>query len=450
MPRHRALAVLGAMSVVAAVTLVGPGAGGQANDGTDTGYAYYLLRATGQGVVAGFTVSGLLPVDDLVALSSVTAEAKFGSNGSSALAAMPDPGDLIRTLPGTLSGLTGVEGLPAYPAAAAAEYPAVPDDDVQFAPDGGVGAGRLTAHADETVAAATAATTNIVDVVGLLPSFSVGSIKATTTSSKLRDGAFRSVATTTVSDVRLLGGLLRIDHITSEVTTELVDGRPSAQASKVDVSGAEIAGQPVGITDRGIVALGQSVALAPVVSSLASPLADRGIAIHTTPASESVGDGEATATGGSLVIEMPIEVQGRPGRFTLTLARAESHLEVSGDAGGAPDVLGAVAEGGGDFGAPLDASALAPLPASSAAADTAEALTSASPGASADADAGRNDAGAAPASPRAMAAVSSVWDTRPLYRATALGALLMLVMRRFLRRDVTRDARSSLRPLWRW
>ncbi|HET7654981.1 MAG TPA: choice-of-anchor P family protein [Acidimicrobiales bacterium] len=442
---HRAFAALGAFSVVAAATLVGPGAGGQAaDDATDAGYAYYLLRATGQGVVAGFTVNGLLPVDDLVSLSSVTAESTFGSNGSSALAALPDPGDLIRTLPGTLSGLTGVEGLPPYPAAAAAEYPAVPDDEVQFAPDGGVGAGRLTAHADETAAAATAATTDIVDVVGLLPSFSIGSIRATTTSSKLRDGAFRSLATTTVSDLRLLGGLLRIDQVTSEVTTELVDGRPSATASKVDVSGAEIAGQPVGITDKGIVALGQSVALAPVVSSLTAPIADRGIAVHTTPARESVGDGEATATGGSLVIEMPIDVQGRPGRFTLTLARAESHLEASGD-DATPDVLGTVGDIGGGLGAPLDGTALAPLPAGSVAIDA-----SGPPSPSTDLAAGPADAPRAATAPGAVAAVSSVWDTRPLYRATAVAALLMLVMRRLLRRYTTRDARSSLRPLWRW
>lgn len=429
------------------MTLVGPGAGGQADDANGAGYAYYLLRATGQGVVAGFTVNGLLPVDELVALSSVTAESTFGSNGSNALAAMPDPGDLIRTLPGTLSGLTGVEGLPPYPAAAAAEYPAVPDDDVQFAPDGGVGAGRLTAHADETEAAATAAAMDIVDVVGLLPSFSIGSIKATANSSKRRDGAIRSFATTTVSDLRLLGGLLRIDQITSEVTTELVDGRPSAKASKVDVSGAELAGQPVGITDRGIVALGQSVALAPVLSSLTAPLTDRGIAVHTTPSSESTADGEATATGGSLVIEMPIDVQGRPGSFTLTLARAESHLEASGERG-TPDVLDAAGGSGVAFGAPPDATTLAPLPASSLTPDASGALAPAS--ARSDVAAGPTDATDTAEPPRAVAALSSVWDTRPLYRATAIAALMMVAMRRFLRRYAGRDARSSLRPLWRW
>src|SRR5581483_1075719 len=347
MRHHRALGALGACSILAAVTLVGPGASGQV-DGTGTGYSYYLLRASGQGVVVRFTVNGFLPVDDLVSLSSVTAESTYGSNGSNALAALPDPGDLIRTLPGTLSGLTGIEGLPPYPAAAAADYPAVPDDDVQLAPDGGIGVGHLTAHADETSATATAATTNIADVVGLLPSFSIGSIKATTASSRLRASAFRSIATTTVSDVRLLGGLLRIDQITSEVTTELVDGRLSAQASKVDVSGAEVAGQPIGITDKGIVALGQSVALAPVVSSLAAPLTGRGILLHTTPSSESIGDGEATASGGSLVIEIPIDVQGRPGSFTLTLAQAESHVEASGD-NGTLDQAGAAGDTNGDL-----------------------------------------------------------------------------------------------------
>jgi|GEM_PF-5946138 len=438
MRHHRALGALGACSILAAVTLVGPGASGQV-DGTGTGYSYYLLRASGQGVVVRFTVNGFLPVDDLVSLSSVTAESTYGSNGSNALAALPDPGDLIRTLPGTLSGLTGIEGLPPYPAAAAADYPAVPDDDVQLAPDGGIGVGHLTAHADETSATATAATTNIADVVGLLPSFSIGSIKATTASSRLRASAFRSIATTTVSDVRLLGGLLRIDQITSEVTTELVDGRLSAQASKVDVSGAEVAGQPIGITDKGIVALGQSVALAPVVSSLAAPLTGRGILLHTTPSSESIGDGEATASGGSLVIEIPIDVQGRPGSFTLTLAQAESHVEASGD-NGTLDQAGAAGDTNGDLG-PTELQSLPASPATNTASLVPEPN---------DVPTASSATGGAQAARPSVAAVSSIWDTRPLYRAVAVAALLMLLMRRLLRRYATREARSSLRPLWRW
>src|SRR6185436_2261095 len=98
---------------------------------------------------ATFNIDALLPVDEIVGLSSVTAESHLGLGRSDSLAALPDPGDLILTLPGTLAALTGVSGLPDYPAAARSEFPAVPEDDVQLVPDANLGAGALHTDAAE-------------------------------------------------------------------------------------------------------------------------------------------------------------------------------------------------------------------------------------------------------------------------------------------------------------
>ncbi len=89
--------------VLAAVVPAGGVAVGQ--DGT-AGYDFYSLRGLADGVTVDFNLVGFLPIEDLVGLSSITSEAHFGVGRSDALAALPDPGDLILTLPGTLSALS--------------------------------------------------------------------------------------------------------------------------------------------------------------------------------------------------------------------------------------------------------------------------------------------------------------------------------------------------------
>ena len=68
--------------------------------------------------------------------------------------------------------------------------------------------------------------------------------------------------------------LVRIDQITSEVTAGVQNDKPSAEATNVTVSGATIAGQAVGITDKGIVGLGSATALAPVIEQAQDAPAD--------------------------------------------------------------------------------------------------------------------------------------------------------------------------------
>jgi hypothetical protein len=436
--RGRLLAIGGALVLA---TLPAGQALGQ-SDPVQPGYDFYSLHALGDGVTVDFNLIGFLPIEDLVGLSSITSEAHFGTSRSDSLAALPDPGDLVLTLPGTLSALAGVSGLPDYPAAAHAEHPSTPVDDVQLVPDASLGAGGLHAEAAEAGASARAYVGNQVDTVGLLPGFSIGSVRTTATARRINEATYEATATSAVSDIRLLGGLLRISHLTSEVTVGVANDRPTASATKVDVSGVTVAGTPVGITGDGIVGLGQPLALAPVIDSLVRPLVGQGIKVHTTPSTTTLGDRAATANGGALTIEVPLDVQGYPGTLTVTLGGATASLEVgplssADDSDPTDDGDSALALG--DDGLPL------PGLGDSTSFDSLLPSTSATP------TNGRAGAGTELVSVPIGRQIED-WDVTTLYRVLLLGGAALLAAGRVIVRTSIRPVRraTDLRKLWRW
>jgi hypothetical protein len=440
--RLRVPAALAAVALAA--TVPGGPAGGQS---TGEGYDFYSLRALGDGVTADFNLVGFLPIEDLVGLSSITSEAHFGVGRSDALAALPDPGDLVLTLPSTLSALAGVSGLPDYPAAAQADFSSRPVDDVQLVPDAGLGAARLHTEATEEGSAATAFVGHQVDTIGLLPGFSIGSVRTTATARRINEANLEATATTEVSDLRLVGGLLRISQLTSEVTVGVSNGDLRATASKVDVSGVTLAGVPVGITAEGIVGLGQPLGLAPVVDTLLGPLLDQGIQVRVIPASEVVTDTMAVATGAALEIQAPLDVQGYPGTFSLTLGRATAALEVgpfgTGGDGGTSGEVPPPDDGGGEVALPDLGS---------------------SPSFGSDLPVVPVESGGAPAAPSgrsgptteivsvALGRQVADWDVADLYRLMLLGGLALFVAGRVVVRTSLRPQRraTDLRQLWRW
>jgi hypothetical protein len=417
---------------------------GQSDEGAAPGYDFSNLHALADGVTVAFNLQGFLPIEDLVGLSSITSESHFGAGRSDSLAALPDPGDLILTLPGTLSALLGISGLPDYPAAASADASSAPVDDVQIAPDAGLGAGRLHAEASDSGSSAYAYVGNQVDIVGLLPSFSIGSIKTTAHTDRINATTYESVATTTVSDIRLLGGLLRISQVTSEVTAGIANDKPTAEVTTLSVSGATIAGQAVGITDKGIVGLGSATALAPIIDTLVKPLIDHGITIRTIPATKAVGARTATATGGALQIEVPIAVQGYPGVFDLTLGRAAAELEVGALTDGGGTAAADDGTGLGDGAIPVDATPLPGLGDSSGfGTDLPAGPIASSPGGQA--------AGTEIVSVPVRRAVED-WDLTALYRVLLLGGIALFAAGQVIVRTTMRPSRrpNDLRQLWRW
>jgi hypothetical protein len=440
----RPLRVLAVAGVGLAALVPAAPAIGQSDEGAAPGYDFSNLHALADGVTVAFNLEGFLPIEDLVGLSSITSESHFGAGRSDSLAALPDPGDLILTLPGTLSALLGISGLPDYPAAASADASSAPVDDVQIAPDAGLGAGRLHAEAADSGSSAYAYIGNQVDTVGLLPSFSVGSIKTTAHTDRVNATTYESVATTTVSDIRLLGGLVRISQITSEVTAGIANDKPTAEVTNLTVSGATIAGQAVGITDKGIVGLGSATALAPIIDTLVKPLLDQGIKIRTIAATKAVGDRTATATGGALQIEVPLSVEGYPGVFDLTLGRATAELEVGALTDGSATAAADDGSGLGDAILPGDST---PLPGLG---DSSGFGTDLPAGPIASAPAGQA-AGTEIVSVPVRRAVEH-WDLTTLYRVLLLGGIALFAAGQVIVRTTLRPTRrpNDLRQLWRW
>jgi hypothetical protein len=402
-----------------------------------TGYDFYSLRGLADGVTVDFDLIGFLPIEDLVGLSSVTSEARFGVGRSDSLAALPDPGDLVLTLPGTLSALAGVSGLPDYPAAAHAEHPSNPSDLVQLVPDADLGVGRLVAEAGEDEARAEAFLAHQVDTIGLLPGFSVGSTRTTAETRRLSPTTLQATATTEVSDIRLLGGLVRIAHFSSEVTVGVVNDKPTAAAPTVDVSGVTVAGTPVGLTSDGIVGLGPALALAPVIDSLVRPLVEQGISIRTTPARREVGDRTAVVTGGALEIEVPIDVQGYPGTLVVTLGRTTADLEVGPLGESSTDADGELG------GVEIDSGPLPGLGESTGVDLGAPTVPSRPDGAGGTV----TEIVSVPVGREALD-----WDLTNTYRVLILGGAALFVAGRVVVRTSLRPIRraTDLRQLWRW
>ena len=427
------LTLIGA--VLVAVVPVTP-AGSQ---DTASSYDFLTLHALADGVTVDFNLQGFLPIEDLVGLSTITSESHFGAGRSDSLAALPDPGDLVLTLPGTLSALVGVSGVPDYPAAARADNPATPVDDVQLVPDAGLGALRLHAEAADLGASAYAHVGHQVDTVGLLPGFSIGTVRTTARTNQLNADTLEAVATTSINDLDLLGGLLSIDNITSEVSATIANDQPKATVSKVVVTGATLAGNAVGITDQGIVALGSPTALAPIIDSLVAPLLSQGIKIRTTPSTTEVGDRTAVATGGGLSIQVPLAVQGYPGVLDITFGRALAELEVSA-LSDSSDLGGGSLDGGtgddGSFLPGLGTSLDPDLPG----------LPS-SPGATP----GGNGLGTEVVSVPVGRTVED-FDLTTLYRVMLLGGLALFAAGQVVVRSTLRPTRrpNDLRHLWRW
>ncbi|HZN16243.1 MAG TPA: choice-of-anchor P family protein [Acidimicrobiales bacterium] len=423
--------------VLAAVPAIG-----QTEDEPD-GYDFFGVSGLADGITTRVVVERFLAVEEFVALSSVSAEARLELGRSSALAVLPDPGDLVLGLPGTLAALAGVAGLPDYPAVARADYPTTPTDAVTLAPDAGLGALRLQTQAEEHRAHGLAFVSDFVDTVGLVP-LTVGSIKSDSVARRLDPLTYESTAKSTVNDIRVLGGILRIGQVTSTVTTRVDDGKITATRDETKVTGAEIAGMPVGIDEKGFTSPNGSQALAPIVESLAAPLTAAGVVVRMTPGETVIGATKGTATSGFLNIQFTTTLENAyPVVVTLSFGKASSTVEASGKSSSLLDDL---------LGGPIDASV-----AGSALDATGSALgagTTPDISGSGTASLGGLGGSGGLVTPRPSIASSlEPMDFRSFYRWLALalaGAIVArwVVVNRLRERDTA--THPNLRSLWRW
>jgi hypothetical protein len=437
---RRLLAGMGLAALLLAV--VPTASSGQTGEGA--GYDFFSVAGLADGVTGRVVVEEFLPVEEFVSLSSVSAESRLESGRSSSLAVLPDPGDLVLTLPGTVGGLAGIPGLPDYPAAARADHPTVPEDHVSLVPDAGLGALQLLAQADEGSSLGRAFVTDLVDTVGVLPGLSIGSIRSQATSKRLDDLTYEAKATTTTNDVRV-GGLLRIAQLTTAVTARVEDGQVTASTEETRISGATVAGQAVGIDENGFTAPNGSQALQPVVDQLTAPLAEAGYTVTVTPGEVAQGNGTASADSGTLVIEYRTKLQDTyDTTFSLGLGRSTATV-TAGRVIDEDELIGGL-----DTGDDLE-----PGGSELAGADTGPAGVL---GSSLEAPA--DVAAAVGATPnertpdvRPAGAVTDLMDFRGLYRLLAVAAVAMMAARFWALAQAGRrgpSPRPNLRAMWRW
>ena len=396
-----------------------------------SGYDFFSATANATGLNAFYRIEKLLPINTIADTSTVFAESRLETTRSTALAALPSPGDALLNLPGTVAGFAQIPNLPGYPLAARADYPATPEQTVSPVPGNasGVGVVSLSAKAEESSATGVASATGLEGPAV----FSIGSIRAETTSRQTSPNELEAMATSALGDVRFAGGVVRIESITSVVDVSWFDGTPTVKERSVAVSGVTVAGQPAKLTEKGLEVTGKGAVPAIDLASLMPA----GTTLRIAEGATEQDDDHVTASSGSVVLETLSSVQGAPSTFRLSFGSASATVQATGaerEAVSAPSTGGSVAPP-------------AALPASGG-------LRSALPPRSspAAASAARPSGGSRSVVVTTVLPVSKQLDFRPLYPGIALLGLAAAGLRAWVTAAVRRQARprSDLRPLWRW
>jgi hypothetical protein len=287
---------------------------------------------------------GLTPIKDTFHMQFVTGVSSMSSsNGPAAKATVADPGN--GATQGPANGCPVVSGFfpsaaltPVFDACTTAKWPFIAQAD-GFSPDksteGSLGfgdpAGQLNgeggaahAHIDKDGTSSTDSTMTGLKIAPLpggsagglpLPApvaaaivaanggkaldtslFTVGSIQSTT--ANLFDGAATvSHAESRLNGVRIIGGLMTIDSITSIADVHFTVGGDAVGTSSTTVQGAKVLGQPVTIDDKGVHPDGNSQAST-------QSLQDAGLSVKLVGASNGPDNrGFMTAQSQGVVIE---------------------------------------------------------------------------------------------------------------------------------------------------
>jgi hypothetical protein len=191
----------------------------------------------------------LLPLDQLVHVGVPYADTAWTSSGTTtARAAVIWPGASGTGGVGLLCsfGVPCPQGFPpAYPLVAEAQSPTHEDAASQD--------GLATAHAsgDGTRAGADGGTLVAPVLAPLSGAATVGTVHSAV-SSAFHDKRLTTTADSTVHDLTLLGGVVKIRSVTATASSSAEAGGQHSSKSSVTITGVEIAGQPGQISDRGV------------------------------------------------------------------------------------------------------------------------------------------------------------------------------------------------------
>ena len=314
---HAAI-VLGAVGLIAPIPI--------AAAGSTTVNSQWSGTAAADGMRVDVIVNGFLFVDNIVDAGGPSAQASAGSfSGSRALAAYPYPGEIVMTAHGQTSG-------------AAPNYPLVAQSNNGGPSHSETHQGPYDVKADSTDDASTA----VAQAAG-----DGGSAAAATTRSQAqvvhdtKTGAVTSAAESTTEGFSV-AGVFSIGRVHSYVRITSPTGT-TKPASDTEFGDVLIAGQEVGVTDKGLVLAGTNTPLPPDSTANAA-LKSAGITVHYLAGTASPTSVVAPALSVSAVQDVPTV-----GETTVTyvLGQASVSAQAPGSTGGGTPVLGGSVGGSG-------------------------------------------------------------------------------------------------------
>ena len=265
--------------------------------------------AAAEGIRVGVSAVGAPVTNSVVDGASPIAQAVVDStSGSSALASVAYPGDLVVTTPGLLAGVSGgqLSGVPPYPLLATAGSTTTAEQKVD-----GPGSTMRAAANDRRAEATARSGAAALAEGGPAPAWATSSFVEADDA-----GAVTSLALSDVTGVTI--GPLTLGRLTARSVVRRAPGADPIRETTFDATGLSIGGQAVALTPAGLVVAGTTT---PVSASPLQPVLD-GAGISVRPlAAETTPDGGVSA---GLVVsrtqELPTAIS--PVTVSYTFGRA--------------------------------------------------------------------------------------------------------------------------------
>lgn len=303
------------LAVTAGLAVVLPPAVASAEE-SSTGSDTFEAHAAAEAFRYQFGTPSFLFVEQFADIGSPVARASVDSLGrSTAFAADPFPGDFVIVMPGTAAGLTGLPNPGNYPWSVATSYPASPDSSY------GQPGHTLKAKSEETRSTSTAshgAASGDSAVLFAEAASQVEYIPAT--------GAVTAASKAVARQIDI-GGVLKIGSMDTSAKMTQLPGQEAVRESTFKLDLVSIAGQAVGLSNKGFTVAGTDNPL-PDGSPMLQALKSANITVQYISAVNQPG--EVTSPGLVITQRFPVP-QGPEMVSTLVLGRAVAKVAI-GDA----------------------------------------------------------------------------------------------------------------------
>ena len=319
---RRALRLAGACGLLGAAVL-GAGANAAASEAEPAPSSSYEAVASAEGFRFSFGAPGFAAVDTFVDSGGPVSQAVIDGLGNSrAFASLPYPGDLAITGPGLVAGLTGLPSPPPYPFYASSSHPTTPEAKVAQP-----GYELAATSAEQSSRGSTTTGGGSADGKSAIG-------RTVTVADTSRDAASGTVTAVATGNADLIdvGGVLRIGRVDARAKVTRSPGTDPTREASFAVDGVTIAGQAVGLSEKGFI-LGDTNTPLPKDNPLLQALAEAKIAVQYLARADNP-DGVVSP---GLVIR---QEQATPGGPTMVFRYVFGRMAASATASGGPISIG--------------------------------------------------------------------------------------------------------------